>query len=114
MDFTRLRARLRTDASVRATTFGVNALRTMLRNRPCRDLSAGQKRRSALGRLMMAQRPLWILDEPFDGLDQAGLADLADLFNAQTGRAGAILVTSHQPLPARIKSQCALPLQVAP
>ncbi|MEN8663341.1 MAG: heme ABC exporter ATP-binding protein CcmA [Polycyclovorans sp.] len=106
------------DLQVDITVSGRSALQALgvdrVRNRPCRDLSAGQKRRSALARLMMAQRPLWILDEPFDGLDQAGLADLADLFNAQTERAGAILVTSHQPLPARIKSQCVLPLQVAP
>jgi heme exporter protein A len=84
-----------------------------VRNRPARDLSAGQKRRSALARLVMAQRPLWILDEPFDGLDHAGLTDLADLFNDQTERAGAILVTSHQPLPAGIKAQIVLPLDVA-
>ncbi len=106
------------DLQVDITVSGRSALQALgvdrVRNRPCRDLSAGQKRRSALARLVMAQRPLWILDEPFDGLDQAGLADLADLFNAQTGRAGAILVTSHQPLPARIKSQRVLPLQVAP
>ena len=106
------------DLQVDITVSGRSALQALgvdrVRNRPCRDLSAGQKRRSALARLVMAQRPLWILDEPFDGLDQAGLADLADLFNAQTGQAGAILVTSHQPLPTRIKSQRVLPLQVAP
>ena len=106
------------DLQVDITVSGRGALQALgvdrVRNRPCRDLSAGQKRRSALARLVMAQRPLWILDEPFDGLDQAGLADLADLFNAQTGQAGAILVTSHQPLPTRIKSQRVLPLQVAP
>ena len=85
-----------------------------VRHRPTRDLSAGQKRRAALARLLMAQRPLWILDEPFDGLDQAGLADLAALCNDQTARQGAILVTSHQPLPAQVRCQVVMPLAVLP
>jgi heme exporter protein A len=36
---------------------------------PCRYLSAGQKRRLALARLLVSQRPLWLLDEPFAALD---------------------------------------------
>ena len=84
-----------------------------VRRRPSRDLSAGQKRRSALARLMMAERPLWILDEPFDGLDHAGLSDLAALFNRQTARGGAILVTSHQPLPDSVHAQQPVALAVS-
>src|ERR1700761_349935 len=41
---------------------------------PCRYLSAGQKRRLALARLLVSCRPLWLLDEPFAALDAAGHA----------------------------------------
>jgi heme exporter protein A len=72
------------------------------RVRPCRALSAGQKRRSALARLLLAPRPLWLLDEPLDGLDGAGLAVFADLAATHLDGGGAILMTSHQPLPGAL------------
>lgn len=69
------------------------------RRRLCRQLSAGQRRRTALARLLVAPRPLWILDEPLDGLDREGLALFADLVRQHREAGGALLVTSHQPLP---------------
>ncbi|MGQ0620832.1 MAG: heme ABC exporter ATP-binding protein CcmA [Panacagrimonas sp.] len=74
-----------------------------LKSRPARTLSAGQKRRVALARLLTAPRPLWLLDEPLSGLDAAGVVLLGQLMNEHvaTGQ-GAILVTSHQPLPGRL------------
>ncbi len=72
------------------------------RFRACRALSAGQRRRVALARLRLAPRPVWVLDEPLDGLDHAGLNLFADLVAGHRRQGGALLVTSHQPLPAGI------------
>lgn len=71
-----------------------------VRHRACRSLSAGQRRRAAVARLLVQPRPLWLLDEPLDGLDQDGLALVAALINQHLAEGGAALVTSHQPLPA--------------
>lgn len=73
-----------------------------VRHRPCRTLSAGQKRRTALARLLLEQRPLWLLDEPLDGLDAQGLALFAELLSAHVCGGGAAVITSHQPLPAGV------------
>lgn len=70
------------------------------RLRACRTLSAGQKRRTALARLLLAPRPLWLLDEPLDGLDADGLALFAELAAEHLDGGGALLMTSHQVLPA--------------
>ena len=73
-----------------------------LRHRLVRTLSAGQKRRSALARLLLVQRPLWLLDEPLSGLDAEGLVLLGQLMNEHVAGEGGIVVTSHQPLPGRL------------
>ncbi|TDU31994.1 heme exporter protein A [Panacagrimonas perspica] len=73
-----------------------------LRHRQVRTLSAGQKRRAALTRLLLAQRPLWLLDEPLSGLDGEGLALLGQLMNEHVAGDGGIVVTSHQSLPGRL------------
>lgn len=84
-----------------------------VRNRPCRDLSAGQKRRAALARLLLARRALWVLDEPLDGLDRAGLDQVAELINRHTDEGGAVLVTSHQALPDAVRSVTTVQLGLA-
>lgn len=76
-----------------------------LRHRPCRSLSAGQKRRSSLARLVLAPRDWWFLDEPLDGLDAAGLQLFAELLREHLARGGAAVVTSHQPLPAGVSAR---------
>jgi heme exporter protein A len=69
------------------------------RHSPVRALSQGQKRRVALARLCLsASRPLWILDEPFDALDDQGISTLAALIAAHRQRGGAVILTSHQAL----------------
>ena len=73
-----------------------------LRHRACRTLSAGQKRRSALARLLVSKRPLWLLDEPLDGLDAGGLALMAQLLKDHLAGGGAAMMTSHQPLPSEL------------
>ena len=67
--------------------------------RPVRQLSAGQRRKLALAPLTLAARPLWLLDEPFDALDQAGCAWLAQAAAAHLAGGGALLLSSHQALP---------------
>jgi ABC-type transport system involved in cytochrome c biogenesis, ATPase component len=73
-----------------------------LRHRPCGRLSTGQKRRTALARLLAVRRPWWFLDEPLAGLDVDAIALLGELLDEHARGAGAALVTSHQPLPRSI------------
>ncbi len=59
------------------------------------SLSAGQKRRLALARLLATDSMLWILDEPFTSLDKASMKMFAGLFEQHLQRDGVIVVTSH-------------------
>jgi heme exporter protein A len=65
---------------------------------PVRWLSQGQKRRAALARLLVARRALWILDEPFAGLDRASTATVEALLQEHLTGRGMAIVTSHQDL----------------
>ena len=64
---------------------------------PVRILSTGQRKRATLARLIAADKPLWLLDEPANGLDGDGLVRLADAIAAARGQGRAILAASHQP-----------------
>lgn len=68
------------------------------RDLPARVLSQGQRRRIGLARLTLAQRPLWILDEPTTALDSAGSALMSALIGAHLERGGAAVVATHQAL----------------
>ncbi len=70
------------------------------RQRPARTLSTGQKRRTALARLLLCRRPWWLLDEPLAGLDAEGAALFAELVAEHRAAGGSVLLTSHQALPA--------------
>ncbi len=62
---------------------------------PVRVLSAGQRRRVALARVLAMQSPLWMLDEPFTNLDAAGSALVTDLLREHVSDAGMALVVAH-------------------
>ncbi|PZF77168.1 heme ABC exporter ATP-binding protein CcmA [Aestuariivirga litoralis] len=65
---------------------------------PAGLLSAGQKRRLALARLVLVPRVLWLLDEPTVGLDTASLARLVGVMAAQLDQGGMIIAATHVPL----------------
>lgn len=62
-------------------------------------LSAGQRRRVAIARLLIAERPLWLLDEPATALDAAAEATLGRLIEDHCGRGGMAIVATHRDLP---------------
>lgn len=62
---------------------------------PVRRLSAGQKKRAALARLLLVPAAIWLLDEPYANLDREGVALVNRLLEQHTLRGGAALVTSH-------------------
>jgi len=68
------------------------------RNLPAQYLSAGQRRRLALARLVLSNRPLWLLDEPLAALDAAGKALIAELINEHCVAGGMVLAATHDPL----------------
>ena len=74
-----------------------------------RRLSAGQRRRLTLARLLAAPRPLWLLDEPLSPLDARWRARFGEIMQAHLSGGGLILAAVHDPLP--IEAQV---LEIAP
>ena len=68
------------------------------REAPARALSQGQQRRLALARLLIAPRPVWLLDEPAAALDDAGRAMLTTAVDAHRARGGLVLAAVHEAL----------------
>ena len=68
---------------------------TELIDRPAAQMSAGQKRRLGLGRLLVTARPIWVLDEPTVSLDRASVALFADIVRAHLAGGGAALIATH-------------------
>jgi len=64
---------------------------------PVRLLSTGQARRARLARVMASGAPLWLLDEPLNGLDAAGVDQLAKAIADHRASGGAVVMASHSP-----------------
>jgi heme exporter protein B len=81
---------------------GDEALRTVrldcLAQLPAGYLSAGQRRRLSLARLLAVRRPIWLLDEPTAALDAAGQVILADMMRQHLASGGLIIAATHGPL----------------
>ncbi|HET6388780.1 heme ABC exporter ATP-binding protein CcmA [Hyphomicrobium sp.] len=82
----------RTEAALRH--FGLEDLSDF----PAAYLSAGQKRRLGLARLLVARRPLWLLDEPTSSLDTASSERLVAAVNEHTQSGGLAVIATHLPL----------------
>lgn len=65
---------------------------------PSRNLSAGQQRRVALARLLIADEPLWLLDEVFTAIDVQGVEAIEALLQQRAEEGGAVVVTTHHDL----------------
>ncbi len=68
---------------------------------PVEKFSTGMKRRLALARLALSPAPLWLLDEPFYGLDTAATATFVTMLSEHLGRGGMGLVVSHDLAPLK-------------
>jgi heme exporter protein A len=75
-------------------TVGLGGLASL----PAGYLSAGQRRRLALARLIAAPRPIWLLDEPTAALDSAGQQRLGELMRTHLTGGGIIVAATHGPL----------------
>jgi heme exporter protein A len=71
---------------------------THLADVPVRMLSTGQRKRATLARVIAGDAPLWLLDEPANGLDSESSAMLTQAVAAHRQRGGGVLAASHMPL----------------
>lgn len=65
-------------------------------NLPCRQLSAGQRRRVALARVLLSPAALWLLDEPYTSLDSQTIQLLNRIFADHLANGGLLILSSHQ------------------
>ena len=72
-----------------------------LADRPAHTLSAGQKRRLGLGRLLVSDREIWLLDEPTASLDSRNTALLARVISDHCAAGGIAILSTHLDLPIR-------------
>ena len=87
-----LRRQAKVDTAAIYERLGISRLKRL----PLRSLSAGQQRRVALARMLMADVPLWLMDEPFTNLDREGRQLVMDLTEEHLGRGGMCVMAAHQ------------------
>jgi heme exporter protein A len=68
---------------------------------PVSRLSAGQRRRLSLARLLLCTAPLWLLDEPFTSLDAAGRGYFTRLIAEHAADGGVVVIAGHEPITVR-------------
>ena len=83
------------DAALERLALEAMAMRA-LADRPAQRLSRGQKRRSALARVIASNRPIWLLDEPAGPLDLDGRDCLAKAVADHRSRGGLVIAATHQ------------------
>jgi heme exporter protein A len=66
-------------------------------DRPASTLSAGQRRRVAFARVMLAEVPVWLLDEPYTNLDRDGSVLVSSVIGRHLDAGGVALIAAHQP-----------------
>ncbi len=93
LDFAARLSGMRVDAALAAV--GLDELADL----PARMLSAGQKRRLALARLLLSRARLWLLDEPTLGLDAASVERFGELLAEHRAAGGLLVAATHLPLP---------------
>ena len=76
---------------------------------PVRYLSTGQRKRAALARLLGQQAPIWLLDEPLNGLDRSAVAMVEQLVGEHCAGGGLAVIASHQAfdVPNRVRMDLA-------
>ena len=87
-----LRPQANVDFDAVCSRLGIARLKSL----PLRSLSAGQQRRVALARMMLADVPLWLMDEPFTNLDREGRALVMQLTEEHLGNGGMCVMAAHQ------------------
>lgn len=75
---------------------------------PVRYLSTGQRKRAAMARIIGQRAGIWLLDEPFSGLDEHGRALIEELCAEQIDLGGIVVIASHQPFQLPNTRQLAL------
>lgn len=78
-----------------------------LGSRPARALSAGQKKRLSLARLLVRECPVWLLDEPYASLDDRGQERVDELIRLHLADDGAVILATHQRHPQIDSAQIA-------
>jgi heme exporter protein A len=82
------------DVAVPLATVGLSPIADL----PAAYLSAGQRRRLSIARLLVVERPIWLLDEPTGALDDAAQKRLSEIMRAHLTAGGMILVATHSAL----------------
>lgn len=96
----RLRGRtaLKADLDTALGTWGLDHP-LVRRDFPVERFSTGMKRRLALARVMLSPAPVWLLDEPFYGLDDSGIRTFQSVLRTHLGKGGGALMVSHEVRP---------------
>jgi len=94
-----LRPQANVDHDAVCKRLGIDRLKSL----PLRALSAGQQRRVALARMLLADVPLWLMDEPFTNLDREGRALVMQLTEEHLAKGGMCVMAAHQDV--EIKAQ---------
>ncbi len=94
-----LRPQSTVDPDVVYERLGISRLKTL----PLRSLSAGQQRRVALARMLLADVPLWLMDEPFTNLDRDGRKLVVQLVEEHLEAGGMCVMAAHQDVVIKAK-----------